>query len=233
VHTGDQRLTQGGPSSRRSTPSCRSSWLVLKLAADVAGGSDQAVPDTLDRLYTDLLDLVRARHGDQTDVLLGLLAAAGPGPALPFDVLAEAVTRLGRPLSRAERHTVLGDPDLYSVLDRTRPGHADEHLGLFHETLVDHLLAETGSREAHRAIADTLEELASASQHEPKSYPADPLLSYAFDAGPRHRWQAGQPELLVAELERREDPLPRVNLTRWTAWAGSIRDCLGRDHPGT
>lgn len=68
---------------------------------------------------------------------------------------------------------------------------------------------------------------------DPKTYRDDPLLAYAFDAGPRHRWEAGQLDLLVAELARREDPIPRVNLARWTSWADPIQDSLGPDHPAT
>src|SRR5512142_1842077 len=93
-----------------------------------------------------------------------------------------------------------GDVELYPVLDRTRPGRADEHLGLFHQTLVDHLLARGGAQQAHRAIVDSLDQLAPADRHDPKTYRDDPLLAYAFDAGPRHRWEAGQSDLLVAEL---------------------------------
>jgi len=136
---------------------------------------------------------------------------------------------LDRPAAEAE----VGRPDLYSILDRTRPGRADEHLGLFHQTLVDHILARTNSRAAHQAIADTLDKLASADRHDPKSYRNDPLLVYAFDAGPRHLSGAKQFERLVGELGRRQDPVPRVNLARWSSWTTSVQRCPGPDHPGT
>jgi hypothetical protein len=148
-------------------------------------------------------------------------------------VLAGAVVRLGEPLSRAGLHALLGDADLYPVLDRARPGQADEHLGLFHQTLADHLLSGIDRVAPHRALADTVEELAPASKHDPKGYRSNPLFRYAFDAGPRHRWEAGQPELLVANLAQRTDPVPRVNLARWITWSDSIRGRLGLRHPGT
>jgi hypothetical protein len=200
------------------------SWLVLTLATDLASRTGTLVPDTLDQLYTDLINRVRTSYGEQAGPVFGVLAAAGPGPVLPFEVLTGAVGRLGGAQPRAALHAVLGDPDLYPVLDRTRPGRDDEHLGLFHQTLVDHILAHADAREAHQAIADTLDQLAPADRHDPKSYRSDPLLTYAFDAGPRHRWGAGQPERLVKELAERADPVPRVNLARWTSWAGPIQE---------
>jgi NACHT domain len=157
------------------------SWLVLTLAANLASRTGVLVPDTLDQLYAELLGRVRSRQGALVEQLIAVLAAAGSGPVLPFDVLAGAVGRLGGPRSRGALYETLGDPDLYSILDRTRPGRADEHLGLFHQTLADHILAHTDSRAAHQAIADTLDEFAPAARHDPKHYRKDALLVYAFE----------------------------------------------------
>jgi hypothetical protein len=196
------------------------SWLVLTLAADLATRTGTVTADSITELYTDLLERIRDRHGEQAGQVLTVLAAAGPGPVLPFDVLADALGRLGPPppLSRAELYALRGDPDLYPLLDRARPGRADEHLGLFHQTLIDHILTRSNAQQAHQAIADSLDQLAPAEQHDPKTYRDDPLLGYAFTGGPRRLWEAGRPEFLVDDLERREDPVPRVNLTRWTSF---------------
>ena len=215
------------------------SWLVLALAADQLAADQGArvgdhVPETLDQLYTDRLHRFRARQGEEVaDVVLTVLAVAGPGPLLPFDVFAEAVGTLHEPLSRAALHTMLGDPDLYPLLDRSRPGQPQEHLGVFHQTLVDHILAGSDPAEAHRAVADAVDHLAPAQRHDLGTYRSDPLLAYAFDAGPRHRWAADQPEQLVSDLVARDDPIPRVSLARWTTWAPLITERLGADHPDT
>jgi Tetratricopeptide repeat/NACHT domain len=210
-------------------------WLVLELAADNLAATC-TIPDTLPALYTDLLARIHDRQGGTADVLLAVLAAVGVGPVLPFDLLPAAMARLGHPLSRVDVHTILGNPDLHRVIDRTRPGQADEHLGLFHQTLVDHLthLPETLRGAAvHAALADAIDELAPAGRHNPASYRDDPLLAYAFDAGPRHRAQAGHFEELVPDLTARRDPIPRINLTRWITWVDPIQQSLGPEHPDT
>jgi hypothetical protein len=208
-------------------------WLVLALAANLVRHSPMVNIDSLDGLYAELTARVSIGRSDRIEPLLAVLAAAGPGPVLPFDLLIGAVNRLGPAQSRAEVHALLGNPALYAVLDRARAGHADEHLGLFHQTLVDHLVARLDVQRAHRAVADTLDRLAPADRHDARDYRSDPLLVYAFDAGPRHRWEAGQHEQLVHDLELRTDPVPRVNLARWKSWEEAIRWVLGPDHPDT
>jgi tetratricopeptide (TPR) repeat protein len=209
-------------------------WLVLELAAD-AMTSTGLIPGSLPALYTDLLTHIRTRNGS-ADAVLAVLAAAGTGPVLPLDLLSAALAQLGYPLSRAAIHRLLGDPDLRRVLDRTEPGQVGERLGLFHQTLLDHLTAHPHPGSplppvVHGAIIDAIDELAPADRHTPVGYRTDPLFAYAFDAGPRHRWQAERLDELAYDLAARPDPVPQVNLTRWITWANRIRDSLGPDHP--
>ena len=216
-------------------------WLVLELAADAiasTGAPPGNLPALYTDLYTDLLARVQRRNGSAADAVLAVLAAAGHGAMLPFDLLCTALARLGHSLPRVAIHTLLGDSDLQRVLNRTEPGQASERLGLFHQTLADHLTnrPHPGTPLApavHGAIADAIDDLAAASRHTPGGYRADRLLSYAFDAGPRHRWQAGRLEQLVTDLAARPDPVPKVNLTRWVAWTGRVGNELGADHPDT
>ncbi|WP_175542876.1 tetratricopeptide repeat protein, partial [Actinopolymorpha cephalotaxi] len=214
-------------------------WLVLDLAAttvsSVAGGA--GFPEDQAALYTQLLDQIRTRHGGVVDVVMALLAAAGTGPVLPFDLLHATLVVLGQPLTRADLYLLLGDVDLHRLLDRSNTGRADEHLGLFHQTLGDYLTTHPrpgtpAAPAVHAAIIHALDQQAPATKHTPGSYRDDPLLTYAFDVGPRHRHEAGRDDSLVADLTR-DDPVPRVNLTRWTTWASVILDALGCDHPDT
>ena len=210
-------------------------WLVLKLVADLETSGSTSAATHRDDLYEALLDEVRGRHG-AVDPLLAVLAAAGAGPVLPFDLLTAAIGLIAATtVSPADVNAILGDPDLYRMIDRSRPGNPTERIGLFHETLVTHLRQQPrlGIIEAHGAIVRAIEERAAASRHDPKDYRDNPLLAYGFDAGPRHRWEARQAESLVTDLAARTDPVPRVNLARWITWAELVQAVLGPDHPDT
>jgi hypothetical protein len=209
-------------------------WLVLKLVADLEASGSTSAATHRDDLYEALLDEVRGRHG-AVDPLLAVLAAAGAGPVLPFDLLTAAIGLIAATVSPADVNAILGDPDLYRMIDRSRPGNPTEHIGLFHETLVTHLRQQPrlSMIEAHGAIVRAIEERAAASRHDPKDYRDNPLLAYAFDAGPRHRWEARQAESLVTDLDARTDPVPRVNLARWITWAEPVQALLGPDHQDT
>jgi hypothetical protein len=208
-------------------------WLVLELAADTYQTTGSAA-GTLPALYTDLISRIRARHSS-IDVLLALLAAAGTGPVLPLALLQEALSRLDRPSSRSELHRLLGHPELIRVIERTSPGQPSDRVGLFHQTLLTHLTTQAGpdapaAREAHAALADAIDALAPASRHTPDGYRTDPLLTYGFDAGPRHRFAADRLDQLVTDIEARGHPHPAVNLARWTTWSAPLHDRLGRNH---
>jgi hypothetical protein len=155
-------------------------WLVLELAAERAAAAPAA---SLDDLYADLIARACARGGPLADFVLQLLAAAGTGPVLPVDVLRAALaTHAKTTITRAALFAILGDEDLYHVIDRARPGTPQDRVGLFHQTLADYIAAHTDPdvREAHRAIAETLDTLAP--DHDPKDFRDDPIAAYAFDA---------------------------------------------------
>jgi hypothetical protein len=211
-------------------------WLVLKLLADLAGTHGGGVASDLHGAYATMLTDAHTRQGYLADLALAVLAAAGSGPVLPFDLLNAAVAHLaGTPVSRADLYRVLGDPGLYPLLDRSRPGEPNEHLGLFHQTLTDHILrqATRAAEDVHAALVAAIDGLAPAGRHRPRDYRSDPLLAYAFDAGPRHRIKAGQASGAVVDLEAREDNHPRVNLNRWASWLPEINSALGTHHPDT
>jgi hypothetical protein len=211
-------------------------WLVLKLLADLAGTHGGGVASDLQGVYDALLQEVRSRHGQLVDVVLAVLAAAGSGPVLPLDLLNAAVVHLvGAPVSRADLYRILGDPGLYPLLDRSRPGEPEEHVGLFHRTLTEHIVRQgaAGAKDAHAALVAAIDELAPASRHRSRDYRSDPMLAYAFDAGPRHRMEAGQTSNARHDLQARVDSHPRINLGRWASWLPAISSAIGPDHPDT
>jgi hypothetical protein len=209
-------------------------WLLLDLAADLAATRGAA---SLGGLYDKLIGRARLRAGELVAPVLHLLAAAGPGPVVPIDVLHAGLGALGLSgagqVERSALYRVLGDEDLYRVLVRTRPGTSGDHVGLFHQTLVDHLAAGRDLGSAHRAVAQGVETLAPVSGHDPKSFRDDPVLMYAFGAQPRHWWEAGEAELVVSSLAGRPDVVPSVNLVRWASWTPRLLGRLGADHPDT
>lgn len=119
------------------------SWLLLRLLADVGSG-----PATLREAFDGLLAPVVSAHGDRAEALLAVLAVAGAGPRLPVPVLIAAMSTLGHQVNRAEVMRILGHERMRSVLDRARPGAADERLGLFHQTLADHVSGRSVARDA-------------------------------------------------------------------------------------
>ena len=62
-------------------------WLVL----DMAAGSTSTGARSLEGLYDEILDRARKATGPLVDDVLAVLAAAGSGPVLPFDVLEAAL----------------------------------------------------------------------------------------------------------------------------------------------
>jgi len=202
-------------------------WLVLELASGQAA-ADSAT--SLDGLYDELMAGARARWGAPVEDVLALLAAAGTGPILPIDVLEAALAKSGH-TTRATLFAILGDEDLYRVIDRAGPGTPTDRVGLFHQTLADYIAARSPLLHGHRAIAEALDELAD--DHDPKDFRHQPIYAYAFDAQPSHWWEGEHPDRVVATLRRRTDVIPGVNLERWGQWSARLQDALGPDHPDT
>lgn len=203
-------------------------WLVLDLAASLTATNGAT---SLEGLYDELVDRARSRVGSHADAVLGLLAAVGTGSVLPIDVLEGALNLLlDDPVDRASLYRVLGDDDLYRVIDRTYPGTRDDRVGLFHQTLADHLARRADMGRMHEAIAEAIGYLAPSDRHDPKNFRDNPVLAYAFDALPRHRWEAGQPEMVLESLAYRSDVSPIVNLSRWAGWSARLEERLGADH---
>ncbi len=111
------------------------------------------------------------------------------------------------------------------VLNRTESRQSSERLGLFHQTLVDHLANyphprhATGTGGTHGIIADAIDQLAPASRRTPAGYQTDLLPIYAFDAVPRYRRRSCRPEQPVADLAARPDPVSRARQAV-RGWAG-------------
>src|SRR3990170_2475386 len=90
------------------------------------------------------------------DALLGVLATAGVGPSMPLAVLHRSLEVQQAAVSRRELEQMIGSTVLYPLLERSEPGLAGDRVGLFHQTLVDHVRAITDVRAANAAVVAAL-----------------------------------------------------------------------------
>jgi hypothetical protein len=217
----------------------RGNWLVAKLLADwvLAKGDTHVtrLPARLSEIYAQFLRRAgadtTARWRGELRPLLGVLAAAGVGPILPLKLLCAASRRLGRPdhLSRVRDRLVA----LRGLVIRARPGTDDEHVGLFHQTLVDYLLDPDNDtfgidlQESHRALAEAIDQLAPPEFHDPD----DPIYRYALAKEAEHLWAIGELGRWVSIPEMRDSVIPVENLRRWLSWAPRIQRALGPYNP--
>jgi hypothetical protein len=216
----------------------RGNWLIARLLGDLLMADPtadlSALPADLVGLYERNLERVGAaemgRWRYEFRPILGVLAAAGVGPVLPLPLLCAASGKLGGPSRSARVRDVL--VDLRGLVIRSAPGTADEHVGVFHQTLAEYLLNPAhafGSdpEEPHAALADAIAELAPYAEHDWKS----PLHQYGLAREAEHLWAAGRYDRVVECLEKRELAIPADNLRRWHNWAEHLRTVFGPDHP--
>ena len=163
-----------------------SSWLQLRLLADVATALGQEIPGqatSLNELYGQLLTSLTGENSGETRVVLTVLAAAGSGPILPIRIATEACSRMGGPADEARFRDVVAA--LGGIVARANPGTPSELLGLFHETLVRHVRNEEGWRTAvHEALEAILDVLNS------RRDPASDI--YRRQRAPEHLWELGR-----------------------------------------
>ncbi|HMR03139.1 MAG TPA: tetratricopeptide repeat protein [Candidatus Competibacter phosphatis] len=218
----------------------RGNWLIARLLGDLLVANPTANPGTLPSdligLYERNLKQVgaaeRGRWLHEFRPILGVLAAAGVGSMLPLPLLCAASGKLNGPSRQARVRDTLFY--LRGLVIRSAPGTAGEHVGVFHQTLVEYLLNPAhvfGSdpEDAHIALADAIAELAPRAEHDWKS----PLHAYARDREAEHLWAAGRHDQIIECLEKCAFPIPADNLRRWQSWAERLRPVYGPDHPHT
>jgi tetratricopeptide (TPR) repeat protein len=223
-------------------------WLVARLLADLALADPKLGPDAfpadLRAIYAENFRRAGAASSDrwrrELRPILGVLAAAGVGPILPFELLRAASTRLGGPDRPFQVRDVL--VDLRGLVVRSSPGTDDEHVGLFHPTLAEYLLDPTAGPfgldpvEPHRALAECLAQLDPIEAvDEPTPDGLHPLRDaighYAALREPEHLWAIGERQGLLDSLEYRPSAVPAENLERWQNWSERLRHAMGQGEP--
>jgi hypothetical protein len=229
---------RGVPEGRRPevVNAAGGSWLVARLLADqLVDDPSSASAGTLSDVYDDLLQRCGATNDEDTLRILILLAAAGAGPVLPLTLLCAASKALGGPSSpaRVRDHLVR----LRGFVVRDAAGTDREVVGLFHQTLADHVAhrdqcASTNRvADAHRALEEAIANLApvGSTQRDVE----DLIYRYAFEREAEHRWALGEIVNTLQSLFARTSPIPRENLRRWKAWEQRLSDKLGPNHRAT
>lgn len=125
------------------------SWLVARVLADLIciqpkaaiGAGQLALADA----YEEMLSRCGATGDENVGRVLAVLATAGAGPLLPLQLLCAASETLGGPGSPAAMRDHL--VRLRGLTVRSAAGTEEEHAGLFHQTLAEHILL------AHRRMA--------------------------------------------------------------------------------
>jgi tetratricopeptide (TPR) repeat protein len=235
---------RGGISSalhERIVHKAAGNWLIARLLADLAlkvpSAEEDVLPGDLVGIYDAVLRQAgaddRARWQKELRPMLGVLAAAGVGPVLPFKLLRSASQNLGGPARLAKVRDVLAN--LKGFVARGRPGTDEEQVGLFHQTFAEYLLnpetSEFGMEPAapHEALLSALAVLAPVEQHDAR----DPLYRYAASTEAEHWWALGKHHDALLSLRLRASAVPAENLSRWKGWFKRIEGAFGPDHPDT
>jgi tetratricopeptide (TPR) repeat protein len=234
----------GGYLARRQLPTelqpvvsqlSRGNWLLISLLAEIASaeGLDlEQPPETLTDVYDQ--ELRRAGVAElwaELGPVLTVLTVAPAGPVLPLALLAMASGQLGGPDQPARVHDAL--IRLTGLVVRGQPGTDAEQVGLFHETLNQHLAKDSAfavdPHDGHGALVEAIAQLAPASEQNPD----DPLHQYAATAEANHLWHLGRHKEALEVVEQREQHQPVENARVWQHWQLKATATLGSEHPNT
>ncbi len=212
-------------------------WLIARLLVDAVLADPEMdlshLPNTLNDAYARLLDQAGAADAwsDRFRPLLSALAVAGSGPILPLRLLAHASATLGGLADEVAIREVLAR--LRGLVIRRDPNTPNEHVGLFHPTLIEYLVDPSGdfvvdTQATHGAMVRAIEALAPSVQH----HRDDPLHSYAFFHEADHLWATHDDgDLVLKCLTKRESNDPRENLARCRQWPDQFLGRYSANHP--
>jgi hypothetical protein len=218
------------------------SWLDVRLLADLAVPLQGLILNdesgtrrtTLSGIYDAAVAVARERaaNSESVDISLEVLRAAGSGPVLPLGLFVDALSeaKMGRTDARGRDLLV----QLGGLVVRSKPGTAEEQVGLVHDTLLDHLLrvhngaasadTDQGAR-GHRWILTVLE------QDDATAAPR--YSSYARAAKAEHLWAIGRTGEALDWVLQSLGVRPRDNVALLRPWLDRCFADLGTDHPDT
>ncbi|MFI7002364.1 tetratricopeptide repeat protein [Nocardia sp. NPDC050175] len=204
-------------------------WLLARLMVEIpdfinrAGGTEI----DLDALVQRRIQAAGAASAPQAArpiaAVLGILAAAGSGPALPLELLDRAISVLGIVAPRAQIRDLIAN--LGVLISRGNPGTHAETLGLAHTDFalpIQRELArfDIGVRETHRAILAVIE-----------SVDTDSIARYARGSAVRHYLETGDSAAALDYLEHLDTVNAADNRDRWESWMPLFDATVGEEHP--
>jgi hypothetical protein len=217
--------------SQELLATAKGNWLVVRVLADLLCDDHDAAFSSgqlaLADAFEELLNRCGANCSPDTQIVLTLLAAGGAGPVLPLVLLCAASERLEGPGTSARVRDEL--VRLRGLVSRSEAGTKAEQVGLFHQTLVEHILTQEPEKaiKAHRALGDAIADLAPPG---PTFVDLeDPLQRYAFERQADHLWAVGDIEDALKVLGARHAASPLDNLQRWMSWQETTFNQLGDD----
>ncbi|MBF6130570.1 tetratricopeptide repeat protein [Nocardia brasiliensis] len=221
----------GGDLGPADDPRVPAGWLLAKLLREL----HPRVSDRLSfRADIDTLAAQRLRLAEESAApevadaigrMVAILVAAGVGPVLPIEVLEAALAEWQRPLHSAGiRDAAVG---LGALLTRSRPGTADEALGIAHDVLL------AGLAQACDALQASIEDAHTAILLAIRTRGGERSEAYARAAGARHYLAGGDGRRAVDHLVELETVRAADNRDMWAAWVPSIAAAIGDRHPDT
>jgi hypothetical protein len=208
------------------------SWIVARVLADLLCEQPEAAIGASRLALADAYDEMLLRCGAAGDEnvrrVLAVLAAAGAGPLLPLQLLCAASEALGGPGTAGGVRDQL--VRLRGLAVRSGAGTEEEHAGLFHQTLAEHIAARAPEMilAAHRALIAGITTLTT--EGTGPVDPADAVQRYAFEREAEHLWTLGETHKAGISIGARTHPVPRDNLRRWRLWGPRFEAAFGPDH---
>ncbi|MEV6559946.1 AAA family ATPase [Nocardia sp. NPDC051756] len=225
-----------GPNNRPDLGTDAGGWLLARLLVE----SEAALAGSAELVETELNALVarRVQHALATPIaevasaigpLLAVLVAAGAGPVLPIELLDSALSSFQQNLSPPRIRDIA--VSLGALITRSRPGTAQESLGVAHVALLAPLTAEldrSGVRmaDAHRAIIAATTNSTSA---EAAEYARGSLAHHYLGCGDTERALAHTRGRSTTASPPPTHPSPPDTTSRYVELRQAIRRALRRD----
>ena len=227
---------------RASSPLVRlaeGSWLVARLLADLASAAEldpEDPPNGLADVYdVELARTIRLIGKHPLWAMLSVLAATKAGPVLPLRLFAYSCKQLNGPGTLAQLRNLL--VPLGGLVVRADPGTEQEQVGLFHDTLITHLLSTRllaiDPNRGHRALVEAIDNLAPAPNRNAQHYLDDPLQLYARRNHAEHLWALGQFDDALRVVDSRLGYYPADNRDTWRRWWQRAETERGPNDPVT
>ena len=228
----------GGRASSPLVRLAQGNWLVARLLADLASAAaldPEYPPNGLADVYdVELARTIPLIGMDPLWAMLSVLAATKAGPVLPLRLFAYSCKQLNGPGTLAQLRNLL--VPLGGLVVRADPGTEQEQVGVFHDTLITHLLSTRllaiDPDRGHRALVEAIDNLAPAPRNA-QHHRNDPLQLYARRNHAEHLWALGQFDDALRVVDSRLGYYPADNRDTWRRWRQRAETERGPNDPVT